>query len=251
MSLKQRLEDAQNRLYWFLRDRLAPGLENSQAVYVAKLRDLLCADRRWLDLGCGRHLCHSWMTRTQRALEVPRFAVGVDGDRAALADNTDLRLRVCADVHALPFGNATFDVITANMVLEHIAHPDVLLDEINRVLKPGGCFVVHTPNRRGYTTLLTRLIPQWLRASFAGLLHSRQSADVYPTFYRANTVTSLSHLAGACGLTLSDVEFVESSAQLSRIAPLLVLEFVVIRLLRRGSLARFRPCLLVTFQKHA
>ena len=42
----------------------------------------------------------------------------------------------------LPFPDGTFDVITANQVLEHVWKVDDLLLEIRRVLKDDGVFVV-------------------------------------------------------------------------------------------------------------
>jgi SAM-dependent methyltransferase len=48
---------------------------------------------------------------------------------------------------ALPFRSETFDVVVAFQVIEHISEDQEFLYEVNRVLKPGGCFVLTTPNR--------------------------------------------------------------------------------------------------------
>jgi SAM-dependent methyltransferase len=48
---------------------------------------------------------------------------------------------VCARSDRIPFGDASFDLIVAHHVLEHIARLDQTLDEVARVLKPAGrCF---------------------------------------------------------------------------------------------------------------
>jgi 2-polyprenyl-3-methyl-5-hydroxy-6-metoxy-1,4-benzoquinol methylase len=47
----------------------------------------------------------------------------------------------------LPFENDTFDVITFMAVIEHLANtPRLVLEEIGRVLRPSGLFILDTPN---------------------------------------------------------------------------------------------------------
>ncbi|EKD43906.1 MAG: hypothetical protein ACD_72C00077G0003 [uncultured bacterium] len=50
-----------------------------------------------------------------------------------------------ADVCALPFDNASYDVIIANHVLEHVADDQAAMREIRRVLKPNGQIILQTP----------------------------------------------------------------------------------------------------------
>jgi SAM-dependent methyltransferase len=47
---------------------------------------------------------------------------------------------------ALPFGEASFDLVTCSEVVEHLENYRELLREAARVLKPGGLLVVTTPN---------------------------------------------------------------------------------------------------------
>ncbi|MFC1948308.1 class I SAM-dependent methyltransferase [Chloroflexota bacterium] len=46
----------------------------------------------------------------------------------------------------LLFDDDSFDLITNLEVIEHLYHPDILLAEIYRVLKPGGTLIPSTPN---------------------------------------------------------------------------------------------------------
>jgi SAM-dependent methyltransferase len=48
---------------------------------------------------------------------------------------------------ALPFPDASFDVVTSFDVFEHIAESDAHLAEVRRVLRPGGSYLVQTPNK--------------------------------------------------------------------------------------------------------
>src|SRR5579864_6406197 len=57
-----------------------------------------------------------------------------------------------ADLHvadaqqALPFGDSQFEAVSCIEVIEHLDAPGALVDEIYRVLKPGGKLFLTTPN---------------------------------------------------------------------------------------------------------
>lgn len=61
-----------------------------------------------------------------------------------------------ADVHALPFDDASLDLVTAQTLFIHLSDPDAVLREVRRVLKPGGVALLSEPNNIGNTsTFLT------------------------------------------------------------------------------------------------
>ena len=61
-----------------------------------------------------------------------------------------------ADASALPFADASFDVVVAMHMLYHVPDPAVAIAEMHRVLKPGGQIVV-TTNGAGNTAELYAL----------------------------------------------------------------------------------------------
>jgi 2-polyprenyl-3-methyl-5-hydroxy-6-metoxy-1,4-benzoquinol methylase len=97
--------------------------------------------RRVLDLGCR-----------DGALSVAYLdgneVIGVDVDREALARAEELGLKTeWADLdEPLAFDDASFEVVVAGELLEHIRSPQALIDEARRVLRPGGTLVGSTPN---------------------------------------------------------------------------------------------------------
>lgn len=50
-----------------------------------------------------------------------------------------------------------FDVITASEIIEHCPQPEILLNEVIRILRPGGLFWATTPSAKGLSYLLTGL----------------------------------------------------------------------------------------------
>jgi SAM-dependent methyltransferase len=63
------------------------------------------------------------------------------------------------DPVALPLDNARFDAVLSCGVLEHVQDPDGSLDEIHRVLRPGGTFYLYNlPNRTAYTERVARTL---------------------------------------------------------------------------------------------
>lgn len=53
--------------------------------------------------------------------------------------------KVKMDVHAIPFDDASFDVVFCNHVMEHVDDDILACREINRVLKPDGWGIIQSP----------------------------------------------------------------------------------------------------------
>jgi SAM-dependent methyltransferase len=108
------------------------------------LLDLLLSARpgpEILDGGAGQG------TMSRRLTELGYEVTSTDASRAAVAA---LRQRVPgqvveADLTALPFDNASFDAAVLGEVLEHIEDDRGALEEVARVLRPGGVLAVSVP----------------------------------------------------------------------------------------------------------
>ena len=98
------------------------------------------ADCRLLDVGCG------WEARFLRAVE-PHIARGVGIDFKAPPLATAKLTTITATLSdTLPFADASFDVVTLLAVLEHLGEPRRMVEEIARVLRPGGQVVLTVPS---------------------------------------------------------------------------------------------------------
>jgi 2-polyprenyl-3-methyl-5-hydroxy-6-metoxy-1,4-benzoquinol methylase len=97
--------------------------------------------RRVLDLGCRDG-------SLTRAYASGNEIVGVDADREALAAAAKHGIEThWADLDdPLVFDEASFDVVVAGELLEHLRDPGRLVGDVRRVLRPGGTFVASVPN---------------------------------------------------------------------------------------------------------
>ena len=111
----------------------------------------LQAGMRVLDAGCGsgRHLCESFRTP---GVDVAGVDLKWDdlskarGFLSLMAGDREGRWLVAqADVTKLPFADGSFDVVICSEVLEHIKDNRTAVEELVRVLKPGGDLVVTVP----------------------------------------------------------------------------------------------------------
>ena len=85
--------------------------------------------------------------RGARAFGIDISAPTVNQARAAFTTDSAPLRAATADVRALPFRDASFDAIYSMGTIEHFAETERALEEIARVLKPGGRAIVGVPNR--------------------------------------------------------------------------------------------------------
>ena len=75
---------------------------------------------------------------------IPRFEK-MHGANYITADIESPLAKVKMDIHNIPFDQNSFDVVLCNHVLEHVTDDIRAINEINRVLKPGGFAILQVP----------------------------------------------------------------------------------------------------------
>ncbi|MFI7007296.1 class I SAM-dependent methyltransferase [Streptomyces sp. NPDC050145] len=132
-----------------------------------------------LDLGCG----DGSAAATAAALLPGHRLVGVDWSQDALrraAARIPYVVRGELSDHGLPFADGAADAVLFSEVIEHLVDPDSALDEIRRVLRPGGHLMLSTPNLAAWYNrglLLAGVQPVFSEVSLRGV-HGRPGREV-------------------------------------------------------------------------
>ena len=115
---------------------------------------------RVLDWGCGYGQVSALLE--EEGVDVVAFDYREDIEAPTvepLERFPEILAQLSPDPVELPFADDSFDTVLSCGVLEHVAHPGGSLDEIHRVLRPGGTFfVTNLPNRWSYTERFAKLL---------------------------------------------------------------------------------------------
>ena len=108
-----------------------------------------------LDLGCGGgFMAEAMHERGAHVIGVDPTVAAIIAARAhAREQGISIDYRV-GDGEAIPIADQSVDVVVCVDVLEHVADLERVLDEIVRVIKPGGFFLFDTVNRSRLATIV-------------------------------------------------------------------------------------------------
>jgi 2-polyprenyl-3-methyl-5-hydroxy-6-metoxy-1,4-benzoquinol methylase len=242
---------------WRLQKRMLPASVWNQEVYGELLTEQFQRkpQTRWLDAGCGcRILAQGLEPLEDLAVARAGFAVGMDPDKNGVGSHRNIETRACGFLDALPFSDQSFDVVSCNMVVEHLGDPLKCFAEIKRVLAPGGIVIFHTPNLRNYMVFLNHTVGRVLPRSFVLRIiqagEGRSAEEVFPTFYRMNSAKQVHKMAAALGFTVESQKFLPPPRPFFNFfLPLAFLQMLLTRVLASLGLERYESTMLVTLRK--
>ncbi len=136
--------DAELFDYWEQRD--AATAHDERRLREVILRVIPSRAAMVLDVGCG----NGWLAQSlvPRGVFVCSLDVGKVNPERALRQTPDPRhVAVVGSAEHLPFADETFDCVVASEVIEHLPEPERALEQMWRVVKPGGRVIVSTPYR--------------------------------------------------------------------------------------------------------
>lgn len=130
-----------------------------------------------LDLGCGM----GWSAATFHAAGFRVAAADLDLSTLLPEPRPGLRGVAC-DATRLPFADGSFAVATAHAMLEHVPQPRRVLEEMARVLRPGGLLCIVGPNLLSPAVGLRALfLHAWRHRPLRRVLLRDPEMDRHPT----------------------------------------------------------------------
>jgi ubiquinone/menaquinone biosynthesis C-methylase UbiE len=231
-------------------DRFAPGSENEQYAYFREVGRHVRPGIKWLDAGCGHTLVPGWMKRASaleaELLNAADLIVGIDLDLVSLRKPSRIQ-RCCCDIEDLAFRSESFDLVTCNMVIEHVANPETAFREFHRVLKPGGTLIVHTPNVLNWGNFVAKITPRWFHDFVRKRASGSDPGDVFSTLYRANTPGTLELNLARAGFETINMQLLPGRPHMRGFGPIIYFECLMYRLSLKFP--RFREILCATAAK--
>ncbi len=143
-NLKKKLGNFFTNLYGQVCGReLQANLLNFQflpAFYARRdmARDAALLKGKLLDLGCGNQPYRPFLPQSVEY-------VGLDFPSSQESLYGQIHPTIYGDGRALPFADHSFDAVLCTQMLEHVDRPETVVQEIRRVLKPGGVGLISVP----------------------------------------------------------------------------------------------------------
>jgi 2-polyprenyl-3-methyl-5-hydroxy-6-metoxy-1,4-benzoquinol methylase len=135
-------KDAVEFDYFATRDNETEHIDRRVREYIATF--ISSGSGRILDTGCGK----AWVSELfcPEGYNVVSLDISTENtSRAMKKFPFPNHAATVADVYSLPFKKNSFDFIVASEIIEHVVYPDIFIQNLIRVLKPGGILLITTP----------------------------------------------------------------------------------------------------------
>jgi ubiquinone/menaquinone biosynthesis C-methylase UbiE len=135
-----------------------------------------------LDVGCGpgtitADLAGRLGEGTVVGIDLAEEVVELAREQHLVTDGANLSFQA-GNVYALEFADATFDVVYAHQVLQHLGRPVEALEEMHRVLKPGGLAAVRDADYGAFTWYpADPMLDRWMDVYHQLTRHNGAQAD--------------------------------------------------------------------------
>jgi 2-polyprenyl-3-methyl-5-hydroxy-6-metoxy-1,4-benzoquinol methylase len=134
-----------------------------------------------LDVGCG----DGYWSEKLKSIGYKTTSVDMNREYPNVDWETPYKDTVFIDLNKkLPFQDASFDLVWCSEVIEHLNNPKEVIKEIERVVKPGGKYILTTPNSFFWLYYFLKLFgfshKDWQNAGHKHFFHMRDIRKLFP-----------------------------------------------------------------------
>lgn len=216
--------------------------------YQASIISLLKRGDKWLDIGCGRDIFPSNWRLAKLLASRAKEVAGVDPDRNVL-DNELLDRKYLGFTDAVKEENY-YDLITLRMVAEHVADPEELIRQIDRVAANGAHVIIYTIYKWSPVPIITKLTPFWAHHAPKRFFWNVEERDTFPVEYKMNTQSALQNLFSGTRFTNTHFMYLDDCRTLAGFKAGLYLELFVRKILNFFRLHYPELCILSVYKKN-
>jgi SAM-dependent methyltransferase len=172
-------------------EQYGPAWKHPLMRYEARVAELARPGQVLVDAGCGRQM------PLRDKLPAGVTYIGIDREGGVLR----------GDLERLPLADGCADVLTCKSVMEHVQRPERVIGEMARVLAGRGKLVLMTPNFWDPYSVISWLVPNAWHGKLVFWGEGRDTADTFPTYFRANTERALRRLLAGSRLSVECLEY--------------------------------------------
>ena len=142
-----------------------------------------CRDKDVLDVAAGEGYGSAYLAQNAQSVIGVELSAEAVEHASASYQRPNLTFRH-GDARRMTFPDASFDIVTSFETIEHFLGQDEFLDEVRRVLRPEGVFIISSPDRDVYSPVGGPVNPfhvkELSRQEFVELLRTRfRHCDFY------------------------------------------------------------------------
>ncbi len=177
--------------YWNREKGWTPSHRFTDAQLALHFDSLLKPTDHVLDVGCGdAENYQGWLVKKVEKLAA--VDISKSGVEHAIALGLDAQVHDFSE--KFPYADNSFDAAICVEVLEHLYDPKFCVEEITRILKPGGLFITSVPNNGYFRERLKMLTRAELSTSITDFGNEWKGAHI--RFYSIKSFTRMLEVAG-------------------------------------------------------
>jgi SAM-dependent methyltransferase len=172
------------------------GLDSAH-VFMVSAQAVAARSQVVAEVGCGRGVLAD-VGAWQDLRGEGRTVIGIDIEDTGAANPVIDEFRLIGEDGRWPLCDASVDLAVSDFVLEHVTEPKAYVDELARVLRPGGMFIARTVSRSSVLAAAARIVPNDRHArTLEHLQPGREERDVFRTAYKMNSRRDLARFFDA------------------------------------------------------